>query len=446
MRNLVFLLFTALLIVSCGSKDYRTIIPANSPLVASVNFANKNAAEDLSFLTHYLKMDNPLNCGIDITQKIYLFETADGNFGLCAKVGSSSSLDAYRQRLVKDGLLSKHVTRDDIQMAVIADKFIAAWNDDAFVILGPVLPSGQKDMMAQIAAYFDQAEEESIIGTRLMDKLEKEKGSISIVAQVNALPQQVASILTIGAPKDFDISEICFSADLDIRDDMLVIESEPFSTNKAADEYIKKSYGIFRQIGDSYVKNMDKHDFAGLFLNVDGKKFLPLMQKTPALQSMLMGINQAIDLDAIVKSINGDMYIGMPRLEGDKPSLVMAAKLGQSEFLNDVAYWKSSVPEGMQITDWKKDAYSLHGNDVSLYFGVRNYAPLQFYAGTDQQLATSALSASDNPVDDTVLAALKGHRLALVMSLAALLPSDGGIATMMLPSMMKVHYIVYLVK
>lgn len=446
MRNLVFLIFTALLIVSCGSKDYRNIIPANSPLVASVNLANKNAAEDLSFLTHYLKMDDPLNCGIDITQKIFLFETADGNFGLCAKVSSSMSLDAYRQRLVKERLLSKHVTREDIQMAVIADKFIAAWNDDVFVILGPVLPSGQKDMMAQIATYFNQDEEESIVGTKLMDKLENEEGPISIVAQVSALPQQVASILTIGAPKDLDISEICFSAGLDIHDDMLVIESEPFSTNKAADEYIKKSYGIFRQIGDTYIKNMDKHDFAGLFLNVDGKKFLPLMQKTPALQSMLMGVNQAIDLNAIVKSINGDMYIGMPRLDDSRPSLVMAAKLGQSEFLKDVAYWKSSVPEGMQITDWKKDAYSLHGNDVSLYFGVQNWAPLQFYAGTDQQLASSALSASDNPVDDAVLTSVKGHRLALVMSLASLLPSDGGIATMMLPSMMKAHYILYLVK
>lgn len=445
-RLFLYISVSVLLLCSCSKHDYRASIPSGSVLVASVDLTNKDAAEDLGFLTNLLKMDDPKKCGIDVSEKIYFFESADGNFGMCAKVADTKYLNAYSDKLIKSGLMKAGPERDDCKFAIIADKFVAGWDDATFMIMGPVLTAGQKDMMQQIASLFEQDESDSMLDSPLMEKLHSQSAPISIVAQTTALPEQIASIFTIGAPKDVEPSHIAFVADLDIHDNMLVIESEPFSDNNAADEYIKKSYSVFRQIGDSYLQNMDNHDLLGLFINVEGKKFLPLLQQSTQFQTLLAGVNQAIDMNAIIKSINGDMYIGMPEYSQEKPSITLAAKLGQSNFLQDIDYWKKSAPSGVTISDWKDYAFQCHSEDINFYFGVQNYTPLQFYASTDRTHAEQVLKVSENPISDEVVKTIKGKRLAAVMSLASLLPSDGGMAMLMLPSLMKVKYIVYTVK
>lgn len=450
MRNIIHYIILAVAVVgmmsSCSKKDYRNAIPAGSTLLASVNFANEEASNDLAFLKSILKLDDPAKCGLDLTQKVYFFESAEGNFGMCAKVSDESKLEKYRELLVKDGVMKNGPERDDCAFGIIADKFVAGWNDNAFLVIGPVLASGQKDVVQQIAQLLDQDADEGMAQTALMERLEMQNGAVAVVAQTDALPQQVASIFCIGAPKEAEPSQIAFAADLDIRDEMLVIDSEPFSENNAIDEQLKKSYGVFRQIGDSYLKSMGQFDFMGLFMNVDGKKFFPILQQSTSLQALLAGVNQAIDMNAIIKSVNGDMYVGMPKYQEDKLNLTMAAMLGQTAFLNDVAYWKKSAPAGALINDWKSNAYSYQSPDINFYFGVQNYTPLQFFAATDKSAAEKALTASDNPLSDAVVNTIKGKRLALVMSIGALLPEDGGMAMLMLPSLMKVKYIVYTVK
>lgn len=434
------------MISSCSKQDYRNAIPAGSTLLASVNFADDEASNEMAFLKNILKLDEPAKCGLDLTQKVYFFESAEGNFGMCAKVSDEDKLEKYRELLVKDGVMKNGPERDDCAFGVIADKFVAGWNDNAFLVIGPVLSAGQKDVMQQIAQLLDQDADDGMAQTALMERLEMQKGAVAIVAQTDALPQQVASIFSIGAPKDAEPSQIAFAADIAIHDEMLVIDSEPFSANNAIDEHLKDSYSVFRQIGDSYLKSMGQHDFMGLFMNVDGKKFFPVLQQSSSLQALLVGVNQAIDMNAIIKSVNGDMYVGMPQYQEGKMNLTMAAKLGQSAFLNDVSYWKKSVPAGASITDWKENAYSYHSQDVNFHFGVQNYTPLQFYAATDKAAAEKVLKASDDPISDAVTNTIKSKRLAVVMSLGALLPENGGMAMLTLPSLMKVKYIVYTVK
>lgn len=446
LRLLTVAAFVVAIFTSCSKTDYRAAIPMGSTMLASVNLTDEDAAADLSFLTHYLKMSDPLKSGIDVTKKIYFFESADGNFGLCASVSSESNLQGYVETLKQHGLLKDGPERDHVKFAIIAEKFVAAYSHEVILIMGPVLPSAQKDMMQQLANCLEQDESESMLGTQLMAKLDEQKGSIAMVARATALPQQVSHAFALGAPKGTDLSDVAFAANLDIRDDMLVIESEPFSDDAAVEAQLKKSYSGFRQINDTFLRSMSRHDLMGLFLNVDGKKLMHLLQQSEGTLAMLTGINQAIDMNAIIQSFNGDVYIGMPQYDADKTSIKMGAMLGNSQFLNDVAYWKSSVPQGAQLTDWQPNAYCYSSPDISFCFGVRNYTPLQFYAGTTKEQALSIMKPADTPLEDSVINTVKGTRFAIVVSLAALLPADGGIATMMLPSMMKVKSIVYTVK
>lgn len=53
---------------------------------------------------------------------------------------------------------------------------------------------------------------------------------------------------------------------------------------------------------------MSKDDAFAMFLNVKGEEFLPLLQSNPSFQAMLAGANMAIDLDNILRSVDGDLF------------------------------------------------------------------------------------------------------------------------------------------
>ncbi|MBF4213421.1 DUF4836 family protein, partial [Pseudomonas donghuensis] len=78
-------------------------------------------------------------------------------------------------------------------------------------------------------------------------------------------------------------------------------------------------------IKGKYVKSMAKNDMIGMFLNVDGTRFIKLMQQNRGIQALLTGINSAIDMDNIIKGVNGDMTIIAPSLGSDNFQMTMAA-------------------------------------------------------------------------------------------------------------------------
>ena len=74
---------------SCSGSDYINTIPASSSALISIDMqkmAESNPqASKTGVLKSLLHVDDVAECGIDVSEKMYLFETADGNLGLCAK-------------------------------------------------------------------------------------------------------------------------------------------------------------------------------------------------------------------------------------------------------------------------------------------------------------------------------------------------------------------------
>ena len=100
---------------------------------------------------------------------------------------------------------------------------------------------------------------------------------------------------------------------------------------------------------------MSADDAMGLFMNVDGKNFHKIIRQNQGISAMLTGINTAIDMDNIIKSINGDMVLIASDLSKGRLQMSMAAQLGNANWLKDVSYWKESVPQGGRIADWGKN-------------------------------------------------------------------------------------------
>lgn len=447
------LMVLVLSLVSCSDDDYLNAIPANSIAVVSVDAAGLAASgvgdkADVSALKGLLKADNIEHCGIDWTSKIYLFESAEGNLGLVARVSDDGDLASWLDNMAGNGFCTKTFKRGKCRFSTVKDSWVAGFSSSAVVMMGPVVPSQQAAVRQQITRYLGQDEDYGIKNSPLFARLDSINDPVAMVAQAAALPEQLAASFTLGAPKDADASQILIAAGLKTGGNGCIeIEGATFSLNKDIDKAIRQSMQTFRSITRKYIGSMSADAVLGAFMNVNGVQFLDILRSNKQFQALLAGINTAIDMDNIIKNIDGDVAIVIPQQADNGTSVQLGAQLGGKNFLSDVDYWKKSCPNGGRIADWDKDAYFYTDGTMSYYFGVT--ADLQYYSGSTADIARQSIGMASKPLPQAVRSLIEGKRLCMVLNIEALLGgSDGSKALLPLlkPILGGVSTVVYSVK
>lgn len=421
--RLSFVLWVLCMIVlnSCSGSDYINAIPASSTALISIDMqkmAEDNHLEDKAgVLKSLLHVDDVSQCGIDISEKLYLFEASDGNLGLCAKVSSESDLEDWLNQLAdKQRLCTKVTERKGYHFAVLKNSWVVGFSDEALLVMGPVVADAQSELQRQMVRYLKADEEQGVKGRPMFERLDTISSPMAMVAQAQALPEKFVAPFTLGAPKNADASQVVIAAEMQIKNGMLRIVGETFSFNQEIDKALKESAGNYRPIKGKYVMSMPDDAMVGVFMNVDGKKFLPMMQSNEGIRQLLLGINSAIDMDNIIRSVDGDMSIVMPSFSDSNLKMTMAAQLAHSKWLADVGYWKESCKKGTSIADWGKNSYYYTDGKTSFYFGVTD--DLQFFSGSDELLASYSVRESNHPIAAEIRKEILGQKLALVVNLA----------------------------
>lgn len=409
---------------SCSGADYLNAIPAKSTALISIDMKQvgdeASMAEKTGVLKSLLQVDDVADCGIDISEKLYLFETVDGNLGLCAKVKDEGDLADCLSHLAKKHVCKPLAERKDYHFTVLKDSWVLGFSDKALLVMGPVVADAQAELQRNMVKYLGADEDEGVKASPLFACLDTIKGSMAMVAQAQALPEKFVAPFTLGAPKDCDDSQVLVAANMEVEHGVLRIQGETFSLNERIDKALKEAANNYRPIKGDYLESMPDDALAGIFMNVDGTKFLPMMQRNKSLQTLLMGINAAIDMDNIIRSVNGDMAIIMPSLTDSNLKMMMGARLAHAKWLGDVDYWKQSCPQGGRIADRGKNSYFYTDGKTSFYFGVTD--DLQFFSGSDELTAEYSIKPSNHPLSKDIRQLLKGQKLALVVNL----PKTGG--------------------
>lgn len=443
----VVLLPMVVLLSSCSGKDYVNVIPKDSKALVAVDvqgLMSLSGKADKYAILNLLKVDDVNDCGIDISSKVYLFETAEGNIGLSANVVDEDEVNGWLDKLAKDGLCQPLPKYKDYRFAVIKDSWVVGVSSGAVVILGPALPTQHVEISRQIAKYFEQDENEGINGTKMFTRIDSVDSPLAVVARADALPENFVAPLTIGTSKDVDNSQVFVAASLEsVSDGCIVVNGETFSFNKNVDNELKKARDVFRPIGGKYLDCMSKQSALGAFLNVDGKRFIELLHSNKTFMALLAGMNMAIDMDNIIKSVDGDMAVVLKNSVGDNPAFLLGAQLGSKAFLEDVDYWKQSCPAGTRIVDSGKNAYRYSGNGFSMHFGVSD--DMQFYAGSTEKDARTLLEHSADALNPTFLkSVIKGKRFAMIINIDAMFGNNNGFYTRMIPG--RASTIIYIMK
>jgi len=420
-KNLMMFCLASLCVMlsACSGSDYLNAIPKKSTALISVDMqqvaSDAHAEDKAGMLKSLLHVDDVDKCGIDVSAKMYLFETPDGNLGLCAKVSDEGDVEDWLASLRKQHIATAVTERKGFHFSVLNNSWLVGFSDEALLVMGPVIADAQAQLQQQMARYLKADEEDGITASPMFERLENISSPMAMVAQAQALPEKFVAPFTLGTPKDTDPSQVVIAAEMNVADGILQIKGETFSFNKTIDEALKKAVQTYRPIKGQYVKSMPADALAGIFMNVKGEQFLPMMQSNRSLQTLLMGINQAVDMDNIIRSVDGDMTIIMPSLTDANMQMMMGAKLAHSKWLGDVDYWKSSCPAGAKIANWGKNSYYYTDGKTSFYFGVTD--DLQFFSGSDELMAQYAVKPSNHPINAKIQKLIIGQKLAMVINL-----------------------------
>lgn len=430
----------AIMLSSCSGDDYINAIPESSTLLMSTNTAKLTGVGSQQLLKSLLHFKNIDKTGIDFSANVYFFEDARYNIGLCAKVSDDDKLADMLQQAG-----CRVEKRRGFRFALLQGNWIVGFSDVSVLLMGPVIPAAIDEMKGQMVQYLKQGEDESIKGTPLMERLQAIDAPIAMVCQASALPEQFITPFTIGAPRDASPSDIMIAASMEVSHGRLLISGQTFSFKKQIDEALKKAQQTYRPIKGDYVKTMSTSDGMGLFMNIDGKNFHKLIRQNRGVSTMLMGINTAIDMDNIIKSIDGDMALIASGLGNDKLQMMMGAKLGNSNWLKDVAYWKQSVPKGGRIGDWGKNCFYYTGNQTAYYFGVTD--DMQYMSGGSKDKALRSIRPSQNPINTELQQLIIGNKLVMLINFEALKDQKAqAITSMLKPLFGELNTIVYTMK
>lgn len=425
------------LTVSCSGNDYLNAIPSESQMLIRLNTTKLSGTKSPLILKSLLHVNNVDETGLDLSKDVYFFEDGQGNFGICAKVSSDSKLE---KTLKQAGLnLTK---RHDCQFAALPSNWVIGFSDEAALMMGPVIPAAQDDMMTLMARYLGSDEDDGIKASPMYATADSIEAPMALVSQTKALPEQFVAPFTIGAPKDADPADVMLAAAMEVKNGRLLMHGKTFSYKKGINSAIEKASKVYRPIKGTYLKAMSQSDVLGLFLNVDGKQFHQLMIQNRAITAMLAGINAAIDMDNILKSVNGDLTLVSSSLGKDNFHLMMAAKLAGAPWLADVDYWKQSVPSGGHIGDWGKNCYYYTGSGTTYYFGVT--PDLQYMSGGSPEEAKQSITSSKKPISTDLQHLITGKKFAMIVNFQALGTGKAAAVTSLLkPLFGKVNTIVY---
>ena len=425
---------------ACSGNDYLNAIPEESTLLISMNPTKLTGSGSPLILKSLLHISKLNDSGLDLSANVYFFEDAQANIGVCAKVDDSDKLSDLLKR-AHLGLTE----RRGCHFAALPSNWVIGFSDKAALLMGPVLPAAQPEMITLMAKYLNADEDDGVKNSPLYDKLDSIEGPMALVSQAQALPEQLVAPFTIGAPKDCDPSDVIVAASMEVKGSQLLMKGQTYSLKKGVNDALLKAQKVYRPIKGNYVGAMSKSDVMGMFLNVNGQQFHALISHNRGISAMLAGINAAIDIDNILKSVDGDLTILSPTLAKGSMSIMMAAKLSNAKWLGDVDYWKQSVPKGGFIGDWGKNCFYYRDNSTSYYFGVT--PDLQYMSGSNPDQARSSIKVSAHPIDKQLQQQIVGQKLVMIINFGALQGSKAEAVTALLKPMFgHVNTIVYTMK
>lgn len=417
-----------IVLLSACSTDYVNVIPSNSTAVMAFDptaMAMQSGMSDndrAAVLKTALNIDDVNDCGIDLNQKLYAFETADGTLGLVAAVSSNGDLDKWIDQLTEKKICTKPTEKKGFKFAVLHNNFVVGYSSQALLIMGPTIGAAQAELQRKMAKWLKADGDNGIRESRLFERLETMNSPVALVAQAQAMPDKVAALFTLGTPKGTQPTDIYIAATMNSNGHgCLEIEGESFAFDQTTDKALKDAAATYKSIDGGLLDRIPDNAQMVMACGMDGANYLQLLRGNDALRALLLGANTAIDIDKMIKGIKGDVVVVVTQGDDNKVPFQMVAQVDGADWLADVAYWKTSCPEGSSITNGhSQNTFLLKSADWNICFAQKGK---ELLLGSSEVMVEAMGKKADKPMATALTDKMKGKRLCVLANVKGIADS-----------------------
>lgn len=387
------LLVSVMLLSACSkSVEYVNVIPAEASAVVSIDLKaltqksglNENEAmkqkladamksgldaDALQYMERLMK--EPSESGISTSDKIYVFtmEAAE-NAGLVAKVTDMNKVKELFKLLEQEQISMplQDTGVNGYQLAFLNEKDVACFNENTLLIVigkdvfaSEYTESAAKAMIAQTA-------EQGISSVEGFKMMSGKKGDIAAYVMMNVMPNEYTSLLKENMPEGLSLKDYQFVVTLNFEKGKVRVELESVK-NEALEKYQKQYEGLLSKLNTDFLKYFPASSLFYMGASIDGEKLLEVISSAPEAQETIKRLGEQIDIESVLKSIDGDMVYGMSSLSAQgAPALTCFVKVKNDELLNAV-----NKALGAMVKQESDGNYSVAiGMGLNAYYGMKD--------------------------------------------------------------------------
>ena len=396
MRKIIVVFLTLLAVLSfssCTNTDYQNVIPADATLVAKLDVKALAEKGDLAHsravdvMKGYLALvvsskdqkqakayiDDPMSMGLDLSMPLYFFMVGNEQMGLTAKVADEDAVKDFLLLLHKQHLASKPVEKHEQMCGTLLDEITYMYDGKTFLLLASMDKGGGARQGQLAQQLMNQKEKQSFVTTDAYDKMNETDKDFVCYSNLAALPAEWAKSAMRLLPKQVKRSDVEAISSIHFEQGKAVLQvalmGKSAAVQKLMDETAKKMHPIQGRYLDKASDNLAMW----LGMGVEGEWLLQKAKEDKELKESLFLMERAIDIEQMLKAIDGDVAVEFPLngLESGENPFVAYAQLKNTDFMQDVEDWKAGMKDyGMTMQDDGNHHYVLKADGKTWLWGV----------------------------------------------------------------------------
>lgn len=414
-------------------QSYTYVLPADMKAVASADMTALmwNAGQYTGYLQQLVLGDlGDAETGLNFSKKIYAFVSPDDYIGVAMAVADAKQLRAFFGTMNEEGSCEAVDEQRGFGWTTIEGQWLAAFDDDRLLVMGPALGSALDELRNRMVDYLQQDKAESGVQTPMFAELGEQKGIVALVSRLDVLPSANSRWMRTRLPGKAELQDVRLAASIEVGGNRLTLHTTLLSDHPDMQKLTDEMDALFRPIRGDLVDSAPQQTLFWGGVNTSGEQVLELLRKNPSLRTALILLNMGIDVDMMIKSIDGDAAVAVEALDGNiaVPAIFMA-QLARTDFLNNVDYWKRSLASRSDVLfrDFGDNRFYFSMGPQGAYFGVKDKC---LYVTPDERLAATALVPQVGNAVAPYRGEMKGCRWYLTLNLAQLWQQVGDLQTM----------------
>ena len=426
MKKLLPLLLL-LVLVSCSKNEYVNVIPKDAKFVLSVDMKSIAEKADFAHSQYYdqivsvLKgsagnsadqvqnyIDDPAQMGIDFRQPVYFFQTAD-MYGVAMAVYDKGDLESLIENMKKEGVCGDIEESDGLSFVQSPLGASIAFDKKSLLVLVPAGSATQQYSQEFCKQLFSQDEENRFVESEAFSEFEDLDGELAFYGDFGALPQDVVGDFKSLLPDGIRYSDVQIFSSVKTDSGKAVWSSFLKGKSKDIQKLFEKDENRFKHIDGEFIESPMQDFSIWACFGVEKGALLNMLKQSDTGKQVLLMIERAIDIEAILRQVEGDVAIVLPQdaaSSGTTTDFLLLAEVDDDDFMKEVDYWQQSMKDyGMSMSKTIGNNYLINTGDFSINWGIDDdniyFATPDMFAKNSVTPRTDLLVANKKDIEDS---------------------------------------------